>query len=177
MSHWCILCCTKNHTGHFINEYSSEHTYKKGRLHWQWILRTSHCTDAWSIEVKQKASQTWHVINGYSVYNKTEAPLHWQQLLHMAQVYVLLMPVETIIQKRQMDHLKLPARLLWHVRCCNKTKRIPPNKTRRFTFTRNNSHDISSETVNTCNSRLTASQMCGFLHVRGPAAGAKPLNI
>ena len=39
-------------------------------------------------------------INGYSVYNKTEAPLHWQQVLHMAQVWLLLMPVETIIQKR-----------------------------------------------------------------------------
>ena len=94
----------------------------------------------------------------------------------MAQVCVLLMPVEAIIQKRQMDHLKLPARLLQHVRCCNKTKRIPPMKRDALHFTRNNSHDLSSETVNTCNSRLTASQMCGFLHVRGPAAGAKPFN-
>ena len=138
MSHWCILCCTKNHTGHFIAEYSSEHKYKKGRLHWQWILRTSHCTDAWSIEVKQKASQTWHVINGYSVYNKTEAPLHWQQLLHMAQVCVLLMLVETIIQKRQMDRLKLPQDVYWDMHAAaTKQRELPPMKKRRFAVHKN----------------------------------------
>ena len=38
------------------------------------------------------------------------------------------------------------------------------------------SHDISVKTSNTYSSQLTALQICRFLHVRGPAAGAKPYN-
>ena len=38
------------------------------------------------------------------------------------------------------------------------------------------SHDISVKTSNTYSSQLTALQICKFLHVRGPAAGAKPYN-
>ena len=37
-----------------------------------------------------------------------------------------------------------------------------PWKKDALQFTKTNSYDISSETVNTCNSRLTAPQMCGF---------------
>ena len=43
--------------------------------------------------------------------------------------------------------------------------------------TKRNSHDISVKTSNTYSSQLTALQICRFLHVRGPAAGAKPQNI
>ena len=39
------------------------------------------------------------------------------------------------------------------------------------------SHDISVKTPNTYSSQLTALPICKFLHVRGPAAGAKPYNI
>ena len=143
MSHWCTLCCTKNHTGHFINEYSGEHTYKKGRLHWQWTLCTLHCTDAWSIKVKQKAFQTWRVINGYSSKRKAEAPLHWQQLLHKAQVCVLLMLVETIIQKRQMDRLNLPQHVYWDMHAAATKQREFPLMKKTLCSSQQPTHMIS----------------------------------
>ena len=42
--------------------------------------------------------------------------------------------------------------------------------------TKRNSHDISFKTSNTYSSQLTVLWICRFLHVKGPAAGAKPYN-
>ena len=46
-----------------MNTILNTHTRKVASIdNEHFALRTSHCTDAWSIKAKQKAFQTWHVI-------------------------------------------------------------------------------------------------------------------
>ena len=85
------------------------------------------------------------------------------------------------LQQEQMDRLEqivLPHYVQWDMfAVAIKQGAFLPMIVITSLSAKRDSHDISVKTSNTYSSQLTALQICKFLHVRGPAAGAKPYNF
>ena len=81
-------------------------------------------------------------------------------------------------QMHRLEQIVLPHYMQWSMYAVAiKQGAFLPMKAITSLSAKRDSHDISVKTPNTYSSQLTALPICKFLHVRGPAAGAKPYNI
>ena len=81
-------------------------------------------------------------------------------------------------QMHRLEQIVLPHYMQWSMYAVAiKQGAFLPMKAITSLSAKRDSHDISVKTSNTYSSQVTALPICKFLHVRGPAARAKPYNI